>query len=262
MMIKTMNIPLSFSSIAIKQTCLMVKAMLTVLFVMPHSIWAQEAMVNIRGVVTDFDNHPIAGADVFVQDADFKDLYHVQCDDKGCYLLRIPAGSYPYLSAIKEENYPISSRFNKRVEDARLEFWSWGFIADRDTTLHIRYHKMEAYGVNVFRVQGATPSYQIYVRPMSLTRYMAWMADQTKPSHLAPAVERVKIEVDIDGEPVELLHKQPISEYASPTQMMDAYLLTVAMPKKVSSRPYSVFRVVLEDMENGDKGEALYYLKK
>ena len=257
-----MNISSSLSSMVSKQTCLMVKAMLIALFVMPHSMWAQETMVNIRGVVTDFDNRPIPGADVFVQDADFKDLYHVQCDEKGHYMLRIPAGSYPYLSAIKEENYPVSSRFNKRVKDARLEFWSWGFIADRDTTLHIRYHKMEAYGVNVFRVQGATPTYQIYVRPMSLTRYMTWMADQTKPSHLAPAVERVKVEVNIDGEPVELLHKQSVSEYASPTQMMDAYLLTVAMPKKVTSRPYSVFRVVLEDMDNGDKGEALYYLKK
>ena len=41
-----------------------------------------------------------------------------------------------------------------------------------------------------------------------------------------------------------------------------AYYLTVAEPTKPSSLPYRVFKVELTDLENGDKGEAIYYLEK
>lgn len=225
-----------------------------------HPLLAQKR-VCISGTVTDFDNHPIAGSDVFVQDKDFKDLYHVKCDKKGQYVLRIPAGEYPYLSAIREANYPQSPHFNGNVTDARLEFWSWGFIADRDTTLNLRYQRMEVYGVNVFSVQGGSATYQIYVRPMSLTRTAQWMTDRSKPAHFAPEADKLKAEVTIDGEPVKVLLKQPVREFATAEQTLDAYLLTVAMPTKKASKPYRVFRIVLEDMENGDKGEALYYMK-
>ncbi len=34
-----------------------------------------------------------------------------------------------------------------------LEFWAWDFIADRDTTLDIRYHRMEAYGLRAFCIR-------------------------------------------------------------------------------------------------------------
>lgn len=67
----------------------------------------------------------------------------------------------------------------------RLEFWAWDFIADRDTTLDIRYHRMEA------------------------------------------------------------------------------YLLTVDLPKQPEKAlPYRVFKVEVEDLENGDRGEGLYYMDK
>lgn len=255
------DLPL-FRNVLTKASSMPFIVLLVFVLVVPQTLHAQSKMVTITGTVTDFNNQPIAGADVFVQDADFKDLFHVTCDAQGHYTLCIPAGSYPYMSAIREENYPNSPRFNGKVADARLEFWSWGFVADRDTTVNIRYHRMEAYGVNVFRVQGATPAYQIYVRPMSLTRYASWMADQSKPSHLAPKLDRLKVEVEINGEPVDILFKQSVLEYASATQMLDAFLLTVKPASKMAARPYNVFRIVLEDLDNGDKGEALYYMKK
>lgn len=59
------------------------------------------------------------------------------------------------------------------TDDLRLEFWGWDFIADRDTTLDIRYHRLEAYGLHAFHIPGGMPTYQIYVRPMSLTRFLA-----------------------------------------------------------------------------------------
>lgn len=86
-----------------------------------------------------------------------------------------------------------------------MEFWSWGFIADRDTTLNLRYQRMEVYGVNVFSVQGGSATYQIYVRPMSLTRTAQWMTDRSKLAHFAPEADKLKAEVTIDGEPVKVL---------------------------------------------------------
>lgn len=40
---------------------------------------------------------------------------------------------------------------------------------------------------------------------------------------------------------------------------MNAFLFTVPLPKVKSTRKYRVFKLVLTDNENGDKGEGLYY---
>ena len=147
-------------------------------------------------------------------------------------------------------------------KDQRLEFWAWDFIADRDTVLNIQYHRMEAYGLRVFRIPGATPSYVIYVRPMSLTRYQKWLKNKTPEVLLAPSPENLDVKVTIDGEEVAILMKQEIKEYFDPGEYGNAYLLTVDFPKKKTKNSYSVFKVVLKDLENGDKGEGLYYWEK
>ena len=168
--------------------------------------------------------------------------------------------------------------------DQRLEFWAWDFIADRDTTLDIRYHRMEAYGMRVFHIPGGMPTYQLYIRPMSLTRFQQWIKETKKEaihgkdlSHakqseisqqahaqlLAPPADELKATVWIDGEEVPILMKQEIKEYFSANEYGNAYLLTVGMPKHPNSGlPYLVFKVKLEDAENGDRGEGLYYLEK
>ena len=47
------------------------------------------------------------------------------------------------------------------------------------------------------------------------------------------------------------------------TKYGNAYLLTVDMPKHPrKDLPYRIFKVELEDMENGDRGEGLYYMEK
>lgn len=238
----------------------MASLLLGTLFFIGSANLVKAQNVTIQGTISDYLGHPIAGASVFVQDRDFKDLYQVKADDKGHYRLCLPKGSYPYLSAIREENYANSPRFDGNVGEARLEFWSWGFVADRDTTLDIHYDKMEVYGVNVFQIQGATPAFQIFARPMSIQRTIAWMADKSRPAHLAPSMDRLKVEVYVDGQPVEVLHKQKVDEYVSEGQMMDACLITVTRPDKATDKGYRVFRIVMEDLDNGDKGEALYYM--
>ena len=124
-----------------------------------------------------------------------------------------------------------------------------------------------------------------HVRPMSLTRTYQWMKE-TKPESLvhgenlsdieqqeqnkearecqmAPRPGQLKVTVWIDGEKVPVLMKQEIKEYFDSNEYGNAYLLTVDMPKHPKKDlPYRIFKVELEDMENGDRGEGLYYMEK
>ena len=144
---------------------------------------------------------------------------------------------------------------------------------------------MEVYGLHAFRIPGAMPAYQIYVRPMSLTRFYQWMKESkpesilhgetlgnikqesqskdAKESQWAPRPEQLKATVWIDGEEVKILMKQEIKEYINANEYANAYLLTVDLPKHPKTGlPYRVFKVELEDLENGDRGEGLYYMEK
>ena len=149
----------------------------------------------------------------------------------------------------------------------RLEFWGWNVIADHDTTLNIRYHRMEAYGLHAFYIPGATPAFQIYVRPMSLTRSYEWLrqrstTNDSKLIKLSPSTNEIGIRVEIDGEEVAILQKQEIEEFVNADESLNAYLLTVDIPQNQTNRPYWVIKVELTDLENGDRGEGLYYMEK
>lgn len=180
--------------------------------------------------------------------------------------------------------YPHTVKPRLAEKDQRLEFWAWNFIADRDTTLNIRYHRMEVYGLRIFHIPGGMPTYQIYVRPMSLTRTLQWqkeeksslvhaqdlskieqtgLSKQAKGVLLAPSADKLKAIVWINGEEVPVLMKQEIKEYFDATEYGNAYLLTVDMPRHQKNiLPYRIFKVELTDLENGDRGEGLYYMEK
>ena len=196
--------------------------------------------VTINGRVTDYDNHPLDNVSVSWARPDFSEVSVTLTDKNGNYSIRIPKGKYHSMGALNMDEYIIANS-TLPEKDQRLEFWGWDFIADRDTTLNIQYHRMEAYGLRAFRIPGATPAYQVYVRPMSLTRTQAWMkAGKPKEAILAPEPEQLKAVV-----------------------WGNAYLLTVDMPKnRNNTLPYYVFKVELTDLENGDRGEAIYYMEK
>lgn len=247
----------------------------------------QQDSVTIRGRVTDYNGLPIDSCSVAWQGPNFNTVAGTVTDKNGYYTARIPKGKYQSVYAIYQPTYAHTALKNGVLPESehRLEFWAWDFIADRDTTLDIRYHRMEAYGLRAFRIPGAMPTYQIYVRPMSLTRTYAWMK-ATKPASLkngvdvsgieqqaqnkdakesqfAPRPEQLKVVVWIDGEEVPVLMKQEIKEYFNATEYGNAYLLTVNMPKHPKKDlPYCVFKVELTDLENGDRGEGLYYMEK
>lgn len=246
----------------------------------------QQDSVTIHGRVTDYNGQPIDSASVWWQNPQFNDIIEAITDKDGHYTARIPKGKYQSAASIYLPSYAhIAMKSGLPETEHRLEFWAWDFIADRDTTLDIRYHRMEAYGLRAFCIPGAMPTYQIYVRPMSLTRTYQWMKE-TKPESLvhgenlsdieqqeqnkearecqmAPRPGQLKVTVWIDGEKVPVLMKQEIKDYFDSNEYGNAYLLTVDMPKHPKKDlPYRIFKVELEDMENGDRGEGLYYMEK
>lgn len=239
--------------------------------------------VVIQGQITDFNGSPIAGCTVMWQDPSFNNTIEVVTDTQGHYSARIPKGKYQSMAAINLDVYPHTAKAGVSREDQRLECWAWDFIADRDTTVNMRYHRMEVYGLRAFYIPGGMPTYQIFVRPMSLTRYFQQISEQgleathgedltdidqtaitehAKGIFTAPHSDQLKVTVWIDAEQVPVLMKQEIKEYYSANEYGNAYLLTVDRPKRPTALPYHIIRVELEDLEYGDKGEGLYYMEK
>lgn len=238
--------------------------------------------VTIQGTVTDFNGVPAKGCTVMWQDPSFNDVIQVLTDSRGRYSARIPKGKYQSMAACPMDVYPHTAKADVPDADQRLEFWAWDFIADRDTTLDIRFHRMEVYGLRAFHIPGGMPTYQIFVRPMSLTRFQQIMKQGYNAKHgedlsgiqqetsrkdaqgvfTAPHTDRLRVTVWIDGEEVPVLMKQEIKEYYGADEYGNAYLLTVDRPKHTTDLPYHVFKVELEDMEYGERGEGLYYMEK
>lgn len=249
--------------------------------VLPLQAQTAADSVTISGRVTDYEGHPIDSCSLFWQTPSFDDVVQGMTDADGRYTVRLPRGKYQSMGALRMDTYPHTPKGSTLpAADQRLEFWAWDFIADRDTTLDIRYHRMEVYGLRVFRIPGAMPCYQIFVRPMSLTRFQQMEADKAQHTQdvsnieqgaarddaravrLAPTLDRLKATVWINGEEVPILMKQEIKEYFSADEWGNAYLLTVDRPKQDTALPYHVFKVELEDLDNGDRGEGIYYMEK
>lgn len=225
--------------------------------------------VIISGRVTDFNGKPIDSCTVMWQNEQYEPVFQTLTDSDGFYSVPIQKGKYNSMVAIYQPSYAQNAIMKGLPRNEhRLEFWGWNVIADRDTTLNIRYHRLEAYGIHSFYIPGATPAFQIYVRPMSLTRTYEWMKNQRSsvpnagPTKLSPSINEIGIWVEIDGEEVAILHKQEIEEYVNANEAFNAYLLTVEKPKNQTNRPYWIIKVELSDLENGDRGEGLYYMEK
>lgn len=216
--------------------------------------------VTICGRVTDYSGQPLDSVSVFCHKTSFNVLSEALTDKEGYYKARVKKGRYYAMSAIKMSTYPKFSILAEK--DQRLEFWAWNFIADRDTTFNIQYHRMEAYGVHAFQVRGAPPGYTVYVRPMSLTRSLQWRKNKTPDAFWAPSVEKAEVKVTINGEETPIRMIQEVKEYLAPGEYTNAYLLFVDRPKKSNGMPYDIFRVCITDLENGDKGEGVYFKEK
>lgn len=258
--------------------------LILILFLCLNSIlYAQTSTdsVLIDGIVSDYNGNCISNCSVMFQNSNFNVLFETKTDINGRYRITIPKGKYSNMGAINMDTYPHTMKPGTENKDLRLEFWGWNVIADRDTTINIRYDRMEVYGLHVFQIQGSVPAYQIYFRPMSLTRFLfnkkitdakhnedlsdivqTASSETARCDNIAPSIDKADIKVWIDGEEVPILMKQQIKEYYDAVEYGIAYYITVDKPIKRTSLPYRIFKVELTDIENGDRGEAIYYLEK
>lgn len=209
--------------------------------------------IIISGRITDFDDNPVPNALIDLKNSDFSTAHKSYSSEDGQYSIKAKKGKYIGLFAMDINEYPHFSSLPQK--DQRLEFWAWDLIADRDMTIDIRYHRLEIYGVNAFRIQGAYPGYMLYFRPMSLSRIMSGMQD------MAPLPENAEIKVEINGLPVQINHIQRVREYV-PEAVIYGYLLHVSLEETENDKPYNKFKIYMKDLETGDMGEALYFQEK
>lgn len=218
-------------------------------------------MIIVTGRVTDYAGNPLDSVTVGWLNPAFSGQYYATTDADGRYAARIPKGRYAYAGGIDMAEYPNAGSVLPAAEQ-RLEYWHWNFLAERDTVSDFRYHRLEVYGVNAFQIQGAAPGYTLYFRPMSLTRSQRWERAGRPAGNaaLAPPIDSARIEVTIDGERVAVRMAQQVKEYFGEGSWSGAYLLFVDRPKENSA--VKNFRIVMEDLGNGDKGEAIYTLEE
>ncbi len=220
---------------------------------------AQEDSITISGVVTDYDGNLMDSCLIELFNANFRTAYETYTDKKGEYKLLAEKGTYLALGALKMSEYPIAGSTLPKDEQ-RLEFWAWNVIAQKDLKIDIKYHRLEVYGVNVFRIQGATPGYTIYCRPMSLSRGFSNPELKLDEIDLCPEPNELKVNVKINGSPVNVNMKQKVEEFAN--GILFGFLIHVDLPKEKTEKPYDIFHIEMVDLKTGDKGEAMYFMAK
>jgi len=222
-------------------------ALLGLVFACTAASAAEPNMHVLQGTVTDFSGHPIAGATVEVRDKKFDALYSTKSDEGGHYSLKVADGLYESITCIRMKDYASKS----------LEFWAWHIPVHADMTLDMRYDRLEVYGVNVFRIQGAYPGTVIYFRPMSLTRYPDFVKSG---GDLAPSKDELEVTIDVNGKQAKINSVQPIVEYAG-EKSVTGYIVQIAK-SKAEKPDVDVIHIVAKDKKTGDMGEGYYFWTK
>lgn len=183
--------------------------------------------MKIEGYVTDKNQVPIADALVEVKGENFVTLFCTRSKDDGRYVLDIPTGQYPYLTAVKEHGVSY------------LEYWCQNISLQADISLDISFDKLEVYGLHVFSVKGAGNSLMAYFRPMSLPKFQQGVQD------IAP--ENIAIKVRIDGQEMRIININLVKEFAGGREL-SAYLIQVETSE--SNIPWHKFDLQITDADN------------
>jgi len=216
-----------------------------------------QATVKISGRVTDFEGRPIEGATIELKNSQFENAAEGVSDKDGRYSLTAPKGTYMALAAVKD--YQVKS----------LEYWAWTVPAERDLEINPRFDRLEVYGINAWRPQGGLASYQIFFRPMSLTRTVKKVTEAGSMENLgtllvidiAPELSADDIQVTIDGQPVNVLQVNKVREAAGPNQYLFGYLIQVPLPEKKPVTEYFPITITLTDQATGEKGEGCLFFR-
>lgn len=215
------------------------------------------ATVKVSGRVTDFEGRPIEGAVIELKNSRFDNVAEGVSDKDGRYSLTAPKGTYMALAAVKD--YRVKS----------LEYWAWTVPADRDLEINPRFDRLEVYGINAWRPQGGYASYQIYFRPMSLTRTVKKVTEAGGMENLgklpvidiAPELAADDIQVTIDGQPVKVLQVIKVREASGPGQYLFGYLIQVPLPERKPTTEYFPITITLTDRATGEKGEGCLFFR-
>ena len=163
-----------------------------------------------------------------------------------------------------------------------LEYWSWNLPLFEDLEINPRIDGLEVYGLNVFKIQGASPALTLYFRTMTLKRAKQledegnWdCTNKVEKKYIevfdiAPKLEKEDIKVQIDGVDVEVYHLNRILEYVgldeafNKPQYMPAYMIQVALGEDYNSKRYEYKKINVEvvDSETNEKGEASVFWKE
>jgi Carboxypeptidase regulatory-like domain len=216
----------------------------------PHS-------ATIYGRVTDFRGQPIEGASVELKDSRFETVAKAVSGKDGRYSLTAAKGQYMALLAVKD--YQV--RF--------LEYWAWAVPAESDLEINPRFDRLEVYALNAWRPQGGYPSYQIYFRPMSLSRVIKKVTEAGGMENLgkfplldiAPELTAKDILVTIDGRAVKILKVNKVREAADPSQDMIGYVIQTDLPENKKAGEYSFITITLTDGETGEMGEGSVFFR-
>lgn len=212
---------------------------------------------TISGRVMDFQDRPIQGATVELKNLRFETVAKAVADIDGNYSLSAPKGDYMALAAVKD------------YQTKYLEYWAWNIPLDRDIEINPRFDRLEVYAVNAWRPQGAYPSYQIYFRPMSLTRVTKKVVEaggmeglgKLPVIDISPNLAAKDIVVTIDGEVVRVLEVNRVREAAGPNQYMFGYVIQTDLPEKPLGNDYIVITITITDSETGEMGEGSLFFK-
>ena len=183
--------------------------------------------MKIEGYVTGKDKVPIANAIVEIKGEEFVTLFKTESDANGYYVLDIPTGKYPFLTAVKD--YGINY----------LEYWCQNISLQSNMSLNISFDKLEIYGLHVFSVKGAGNSLMVYFRPMSLPKFQQGKQD------IAP--EGIVIKATIDNQELRVININIVKEFADGRELT-AYLVQVEISQ--SNLLWHKFDLQITDSNN------------
>lgn len=191
--------------------------------------------MKIVGYVTDKNKAPIANALIEIKGENFVTLFSTESKEDGYYVLDIPNGQYPFLTAVKD--YGINY----------LEYWCQNISLQADLSLDVCIDKLEIYGLHVFPVKGAGNSLMVYFRPMSLPKFQQGIQD------IAP--EDIVIKATIDNQQMHVIHTNLVKEYTGGRELT-TYLIQVET--KESNMTWNKFDLQITDADNHYGAATIY----
>ena len=161
----------------------------------------------LDGYVKNKDGLPVEYATVEIKDEKFVTIYTTESNTEGYYRFDIPAGEYPFLTAVKD------------YKESSLEYWCRNIPLYEDVRLDVSFDTLEVYGIHVFHVKGGGKSLMVYFRPMSLEKYKNGYTD------ISP--DGITIRAFVDGGEREIININKVSEKVAEDMNLTAYLVQV-----------------------------------